>query len=239
MTDSFENIEAYFEGRSSNEEKQLFEDRCARDEAFAKDVAFYIATREALREELLTRKKAEWQTLVPAKNSIPSIRILYIAATAAAMIVIIFCLYLVARPSGPRQLATSYLENNFSRLRQTMNGSMDSLQHGISAYNDKDYPKAIALFTAFARSHPGNSKALEYSGLAYLRLKDYDKALEQFYELAKIPGLFSNPGLFLQAVTLLYRDAAGDRPAAKALLQEVVRQQLEGAKEAADWLTKF
>lgn len=239
MTDPFENIEAYFEGRCNEEDKLSFEDRISRDETFAREVAFYIATREALREELLTLKKAEWQHLVPAASDRRRIRSLYISAAAAAVIAVVFCLYLVARPSIARRLAADYMENNFSRLSQTMGGSMDSLQQGIAAYNHKEYPIAATLFTAFAKSHPDNSYALEYSGLVYLRMKNYDKALERFDELAKTPGLFSNPGLFLKAVTFLHRDAAGDRPAAKALLREVVRQQLEGEKEAADWLTKI
>jgi tetratricopeptide (TPR) repeat protein len=247
--DNFDYIESYFEGRCEEEERRQFEDRCSRGEAFAQDVALYVQTRQVLREELLTRKKAEWSAFAkkPASGERPispripyrPLRNLYLASAAAAVLLIVFGLYLLFRPAGPSQLAAGYIHTHYDRLSQTMDGSTDSLQQGITAYNNHQYPQALDLFTGIIRVHPRQSDALLYSGVVYLRLKNYDQALTQFDTLAAIRELYSNPGLFLKAVTLLQRDATGDRVAARELLQEVVRRQLEGSAEAAAWLQKF
>ncbi|MEJ7680066.1 MAG: hypothetical protein WKG06_19840 [Segetibacter sp.] len=56
MSETLEYIEAYFEKGLSNAERQLFEERCVDDENFAKEVAFYVMSREAIREELTEQK---------------------------------------------------------------------------------------------------------------------------------------------------------------------------------------
>ncbi len=55
MPDNLEYIESYFQQVLNAEEKQAFEKKCETDEAFAKEVAFYIVTRETLREDLLAK----------------------------------------------------------------------------------------------------------------------------------------------------------------------------------------
>ncbi|MEJ7680068.1 MAG: hypothetical protein WKG06_19850 [Segetibacter sp.] len=69
--------------------------------------------------------------------------------------------------------------------------------------------------------------------------KDYDKALMHFDELAQKKGLFSNPGLFLKALTLLERNMGNDKDGAKKLLQQVVADKLEHSKEAEELLKKW
>ena len=120
-----------------------------------------------------------------------------------------------------------------------MSGASDTLQLGITAYNNGSFPLALERFTAFTRTHPGNADALLFTGLVYLRQKNYDQALQQFDTLSGAPALYSNPGPFLKAVTLLQRDKTGDRETARRLLQEVVTRQLDGSPEAATWLQKF
>src|SRR5579859_3690881 len=158
-------------------------------------------------------------------------------AIAVAACILLFILgYFFNRPTGPRQLAAAYIRQHYDKLSQTMDGSRDSLQQGIAAYNRGDFPAALAIFSALALSHPDNMEAHTYTGVVYLRQRNFDQALAQFDNLAKAPGLFSNPGPFLEAITLLQRDAPGDKAAATGLLEEVVRLQSDGWREAADWL---
>ena len=238
MNDTFDYIESYFTGRCTEAEKQQFEDRVVRDEAFAEDVAFYVQSRQLLKEELLKQKQTAWSPAGP-KPQTGRLRTLYLAASAAAAIIIIFAVYLLARPTGPEKLAAGYIHTHYDRLSQTLDGSRDSIQQGITAYNNRSYPHALELFTSLAKDHPGNPEAQLYSGLTYLRLQNFDQALHQFDLLASIPSLYSNPGTFLKAVTLLQRNAAGDRETARQLLQEVVSRKLDGNQEAAAWLQKF
>lgn len=243
MSEIDEHIEDYFEDRLDAEAKRSFEEKCIDDESFAKEVAFYLTQRRLFREELLRQKRADWtsggtkiQYPAPARRLIPR---RWIAYAAAACTLLAIALYLNEQHPGPRRLAENYTEKKYSLLSQTMDGSTDSLQQGIAAYNHKDYDKALAIFETLYRSHPGNKDALLYSGIVYLRTKNYDKALGRFQELADTRNLMSNPGTFLEAVTLLQRDAAGDRKIAKDLLNKVVQQQLDGRDEAMAWLKDF
>ena len=61
MPGTMEYIESYFQQTLNSEERAAFEARCERDEEFAKDVAFYITARQAIREELLGQKVNEWK----------------------------------------------------------------------------------------------------------------------------------------------------------------------------------
>ena len=83
-----------------------------------------------------------------------------------------------------------------------------------------------------------NSDAKKYTGLTYLQQGNYDKAIEQFDALSNMK-LFSNPGDFLKAVSLLERNSPGDKEAAKKLLQKVANNKEEGSEKAQDWLTKL
>ena len=60
MHDNFDYIETYFTGRCTEAEKQQFEDRIVLDQNFAEEVAFYIQSRQILKEELLKQKKSQW-----------------------------------------------------------------------------------------------------------------------------------------------------------------------------------
>ncbi|HRN57811.1 MAG TPA: tetratricopeptide repeat protein [Agriterribacter sp.] len=160
------------------------------------------------------------------------------AIAAAAVLVLVLSGYFLFFQNNTRlpQLADRYVKENLLHLSLTMDGAKDSLQQGIAAYNNKDYPQAIALFEALYKAHPDNSDALKYAGIAYLITKEYNRALACFDELAAKKELFSNPGLFLKAVTLLQRGLQGDNEQAAQLLQQVWDEKQDGSKEAGRWL---
>ena len=245
MPGTIEYIESYFQQTLSSKDRVAFEARCEKDEAFAKDVAFYITARQALREELLGQKVTEWKNEdavqeetapVISMNKRRSTFGKWAAYVAAACVVLAISVYLFEVRTTPQKLATAYINNTLS---QTMDASHDSIQLGIAAYNDKEYERALQLFEGVEQRDPSNSDAKKYAGLSYLQKQDYDKALEQFDELANMKGLFSNPGDFLKATTLLLRNRQGDKEEAKALLQKVVNGKEEESQKAEEWLKKF
>ncbi len=249
MSETLEYIEAYFEKGLSNAERQLFEERCDNDEDFAKEVAFYIMSREAIREELLVQKKQQWREYendvieTAASASAPvrkiSFRNWLPYAAAACILFASALIYIFNSSDSPQKFADNYIKNNYSQLSQNMDASTDSLQQGIAAYNKEDYDKALLLFQKVFEAHKDNSDAKKYLGIIYLVKKDYDNALIHFDELAQKQELFSNPGLFLKALTLLERNKENDKDAAKRLLQQVVTQKLEHSKEAEELLKKW
>ncbi len=242
MSDLLEYIESYFQKQLSDTEEKEFTERCIHDKEFADEVAFYINFMEASREKLLDQKMQEWpadnkkandiQPLVPLKKI--NFR-KWLPYAAAACLVLAFIGYSLFTRESSSDLAHRYVQKNYAELSNSMSGSTDSIASGISAYNNKDYNKAIFIFKKVYNADPGNSDVKKYIGLSYLMLKDYDKALEQFDELAA-KKIYSNPGLFLKAVTLLERNSKGDKEAARRLLEEVDAKQLEGNAEAHGWL---
>lgn len=242
MQETLEYIEAYFSHTLNSEERGAFELRCVQDEAFAKEVAFYLTTRNAARE-LLMAEKQKYAGLHQSTTTAAPVKKLvlrkWIAYAAAACIILFVGSYFIFKSPDPQQLANRYIEENYTLLSQTMDASHDSLQLGIAAYRRKDFEQAIVLFEGVRQRDPQNSDAKKYAGLAYLRLNNYDKALECFKALAAMNGLYSNSGDFLQAVTLMKRNRAGDKEKAKQLLQKVVRDNEEGNQQAKEWLDKW
>ncbi|MEJ7768780.1 MAG: tetratricopeptide repeat protein [Chitinophagaceae bacterium] len=244
MSDSLNYIEAYFEGQLSDAEKTQFERQCVEDEIFAADVAFYITSRQASKEKLLEEKKHSWLNLAKEADSRPVASTpgkrftmsTWVAFAAAACLVFAVVFYFLNTSVSPRQLADIYLKENYGQLSQTMDGSTDSLQLGIAAYNKNDFNKALVYFQSIYQAHPDNSDAKMYTGLVYLRLKDHDKAIREFDELAAMKNLKINSGSFLKAVALMQRDKANDKTAARNILQSVVQEHLAGSEQAGKWL---
>lgn len=237
MDEQSEYIEAYFEKQLSSPERKLFEERCVQDNAFAKEVAFYISSREAIRQELLEQKKVLWAS--GAVNSRKMTIRIWLPYAAAACVILFFALYFLYSSSAPERMASKYIQENLSQLSQSMDASPDSLQQGIAAYNNKDFNTALQLFENLYKSHPENNNALKYAGLVYLSIKNYDKAIRMFDELAGKKGLYSNPGLFYKAIALLQRNKGTDEDQAKQLLEKVVSQQSDGSTEAVKWLKEW
>ena len=244
-----EYIESYFQNTLIYEERAEFEKRCETDESFAREVAFYLTAREVLREELLAQKQQQWKEVTVEKEtateeeapvisiSKKSTLLRWVTYAAAACLLLIISVYLFEAQTSAQRLASNYIKDYDFGV--TMDASHDSLQLGIQAFQKEDYTKALGYFEGVAERNPTNSDAKINAGLAYLQLNNYDKALQEFDEVAKMEGLFYNPGDFLKAVALIKRDEPGDEAAAKALLQKVVNENKGGNEEAKEWLKKF
>ena len=246
-----ERIENYFSGEMSSEEKARFEAELENDKTLHELFRVYrtidtemcdtekYSTHEATLRNTLQRLNAVYfGSEAPVVRMSNRRRLYRIALSAAAVLIVAlagFWMFL-KKSEDPRQLANRYVKEELLHLSLTMDGAGDSLQQGIAAYNEKAYPKALQLFWDVYKVHPDNNDALKYTGITYLVTKEYDKALACFEELAAKKDLFSNPGRFLKAVTLLQRNQQGDSEQAEQLLQQVVDEKLEGSKEAAHWL---
>lgn len=244
MSETLVHIDNYFGGTLTTAERLAFEKRCEEDEAFAEEVAFYIASRDAIKKEAHLERKKEFEELyrqhTPASRPEGIVRKLvpYISAAAACLLVF-FAWMLFMKPADPRKLASAYIDNNLSTLSITMSAAKDSVQIGIANYNDKHYAEAEKIFKSLKADNEVAPDAIKYLGILYLQTGRYDEAIAQFDTLAKYGTLFANPALFYKAVVLMKRSASGDREAAKDLLEEVVKKDLSGSKEAREWLNKL
>lgn len=246
MKQTWEYIEAYFTQALSSDERKSFEVRCERDESFAREVAFYLTARSAARELVIEKKQKTFDDDKTEEKqtakAVPVKKIMlhkWIPYAAAACILLFVAVYFIIGSPAPQNLAGRYIKENYTTLSLKMDASRDTMQLGIAAYNGKDYQQAQVLFESIRQSNPASSDAKKFAGLAYLQTKNYDKALECFEELAAMKGLFVNSGDVLKAVTLLQRNAQGDKDKAKLLLEKVVRENEEGSKQAKEWLDKW
>lgn len=244
MSETLEYIDDYFNQVLNPEQRKQFEERCSTDNSFAEEVAFYVMTRGAAREALLEEKQKQWksteatvQKLYLDKPVKKSFILRFAPYAAAACLLFVLAFYFLFTRQTPQSIAANYLKENYSDIKHYMDASKDSLQLGISAYNDKNYKRALVLFTSVKQKDSASYDAKKFTGLTYLQLKDYDKALLCFKELSALKTPY-NAGDILQASTLLQRNATGDEEAAKSLLQKVVHEKEEGNIKAQEILDK-
>jgi tetratricopeptide (TPR) repeat protein len=253
-----EKIDAYLEGEMSAQERALFETELSTNQELSSAFRMYqtiesgmrahnsaLSTGEVALKDTLQKLNADYfkpEGKGSARVVQLPLRKLFknIASIAAAFILIAVCYVLFLR-QGPesRRIAQNYIETNLSEISQSMNGVNDLMEQGISAYNQGQFKNALPLFEEAYRSNPSNSDAIKYMGFSYLKMEDYDNVYKEFDELSNRKSLFSNPGNFLKAVTLLKRDNDGDKAQAKILLQQVVHDKSEGSSEAEEWLKKL
>lgn len=241
--DALGHIEDYFSGRLTPAEKDAFENKCVSDPAFAEEVALYVSMRDGIRQALYAQKQQQFAALHTRLSQQPApvksmVRRLLPYAAAACLLLALGWFLLVREPAA-RQLANGYIGDNLATLGATMSGSTDSLERGIAAYNSKNYPEAERIFRALATRPEVGPEALKNLGVLYLVREQYAAALVQFDALARQSDLYANPGLFYKALTLMKRSAAGDRENARLLLEEVVRKNLPGSREAQRWIPKL
>jgi tetratricopeptide (TPR) repeat protein len=241
-----EYIDNYFKGALPAEEAGPFEHRVLTDAPFADSVAFYCASVRAAREQSLPEKKQHFGDLYLEYNKehshkTPSLvrRLMPYAAVAAILAALIIGWWIWLKPVAPQQLAAAYEQDRFKTLSVKMDTRPDSLQTGLRLYNEGKPEQALRQFESMIAKNDADIKAKEFAGIVSLELKEYDKALAYFRQLEQYPGLYSNPGKFYYALTLMKRSMPGDQQKAKELLQQVVQEDLEQSDVAKKWLSKW
>jgi hypothetical protein len=241
--ENIEYIERHFNNELSAEEKIQFEQKIIDDKDFAQEVAFYYSVHQAAKNEIAIEKKKRFKEIYAQNSSSqkPGVvrRMRIYAAAAAAILAIVFGLYLFNKSASPQQLANEYIKQNFQTLGVTMSSKQDSMQVGLSLHNNGKLPEALQQFEKIINTDTANFDAKKYAGIVSLQLKNYDKALAYFTQLETYSERFSNPAKLYKALTLMERNNAGDKEQAKELLQQIIQNNLEGKETAEQWLRKW
>jgi tetratricopeptide (TPR) repeat protein len=247
MKENLEYIDAYFQRMLDQKEIKRFEQRLTEDKEFAEEVAFYLSARQSLKQEADQEKKERFRQLLAQQAPVINIdqnrtgqRVwLYRIAAAAAVLMFGFLAWSIffSKSSSPEQLADNYINENFKTLSIKM-GPTDSLQEGLRLYNSEKYDSALKQFEPIAQRNPGDDQVKTYLGITYLKVGNYDKALQSF-QAFEHDTLYYNPSVFYQALTLLKRNLPGDKQKAKELLQRVVNDNLDEKESAEQWLKKW
>ena len=242
--DSLEYIDNYFRGLLTEEERSEFDKRILSDPAFAEDLAFYINAGNLVKAQVAAEKTARFRALydqhrlTKARPS-PVIRLWPFAAAAAVLIVVAGLWWIFARPAGPEKLANTYIDRQLANLPVKMSSVQDSLEKAVSLYNEGRLEEALERFRQILQKDPDLVQAKNYAGIVYLRIKEYDKALDYFQQSAKDTTLYSNPAVFYESLTLMKRNRPGDASKARQLLQVVVDHNLDKKEDATEMLKNW
>jgi tetratricopeptide (TPR) repeat protein len=236
-----DDIDRYFRGENSPEEKRQFEDKIADNPEFAEQVTFYLGTLAVSRENARESKRERFRTLYDqGQRSLSPLRRLtnYLAAAAVVAGLVIGVYWLLRAPSRS-QLADRYVREQYGRLPVSMGNPADPIQDGLILYNDNQLDEALRRFESILASDSSNFLALKYAGIVSLRLENYDKALGYFEKMESHREYYANPAILLQALTLVRRGGRESEDKAKKLLQTVLQKDLEGKDIATKLLRNW
>ncbi len=208
-------IDNYFQGKFSAEEKKAFDERLANEPSFADEVAFYLHTKATIREDILQARHQEW-----TQQKQTSIPLLKIGIGIAAMLILgIGYLFFFQQKQTSAQLATAYIDKTFAKLPTNMDSQIDSLSKGVALYNEEKYEASLQIFKQL-----NNIKAPKYAGQAALKLKRYDEAIDYFQRYAAQNESTKSTGNFLTALVYLEK---GEKEKATALLKIIASNDLD------------
>lgn len=246
--DNLEYIDNYFKGVLSPEERIDFERKLNQDPVLAEDMAFYLSAIDAGNELLKNEKISKFRTYYSEylesnknqKDQRAKVVSLWprIAAVAAVFAAVLLAWFIWIKPDPPKLMADKYMLDNFQTLSVSMGTTEDTIQKGLRLYNEGKQEEALQIFEELAKTDTASSDAKKFAGIVSLRLGQYDKAISYFTALAR-NSLYGNPGKFYHAITLMKRNQPGDKQQAKALLQQVVDEDLDEKEVAREWLRKW
>ncbi len=230
-----EQIDKYFNNELSLSERKDFEHQLATDAELADNTAFYLNANLAAKNLANEKRKAEFDTLRQGISSRPVRKIKPVSwavgIAASILLVVGFWRINQASETNTDEFANIYIQEHFENLPVKMDANADSLQMGLRLFNEKKLKEAQRIFEAILYRKNNDSESIKYAGITALRLGEYDKALEYFRSLGKQTNLFSNPGKFYEAITLMKQQPVNKKEV-EDLLQEVIDNNLEGKSEA-------
>jgi tetratricopeptide (TPR) repeat protein len=255
--DNLDYIDNYFGGELPPEESGRFEKRIQEDPAFADEVSFYLSALAISKEAHVGEQKERFRELYRGgagggvageegvggqgvgRGKVKRMNPWYaIGAAAVILAVVVFSWLYFQRPADAPTLADRYIRQNLAVLPVKMGGA-DPIQSGTNLYNDGRFSDALQQFEGVLRADSLNPTALQRAAIVYLRMENYDKALEYFKKLETHTDPHVNPALFYEALTLMRRSHPGDPDLAKQLLKRIVEGNLNKKNEAQELLGKL
>ncbi|MDZ7899692.1 MAG: tetratricopeptide repeat protein [Arcicella sp.] len=239
-----EKIDKYFKNELSLSERQDFDNEFVSNEEFRKNISFYLNSRTAAKQLADDKRRVEFEELRKnlSRKSDNSSRIkpmIWLSGLAASVVLAVGFWWFSRTPDlAMNAIADTYIQEHFQNLPVKMDASADSLQMGLRLFNEQKLGEAQNIFESVLARNSNDSEAIKYLGITYLRMKDYDKAVQYFQNLASQEELFANPGKFYQAIALLQQSLKNEEQA-EILLKEVIDNDLEGKEEAQKMLGSY
>lgn len=219
-----EQLDAYFDGSLSEEEKVEFEQRLMHDPSFKEEFEFQQSLRQSLRKrehEQIREMFARENASVPTKTFrirrfIPAL----IAASLLLMATIGYFLLTSPPPSDYSQLFVAYFEpyENVIHPIERGNPMEDLRSRAFYAYENQQYEDAIDLFRQLAEQQPDPYIDF-YSGIVLLQLDRNKEAVDRFHRYLDLEGKLEDRATWYLALSYL---KIGDTAKASVLLREII-----------------
>jgi tetratricopeptide (TPR) repeat protein len=179
-----EKLVQFLDGELSGPQKEMIEQQLAADKNLRDELESLEASREAVKMFGLKQKVSgihqqmmEELSTNPVKKISSARRIIRYSIAAAASVILIagsIVGYNFYNLSSSRVFSSNYHSYELNTARD-----VDSLQVSpvVTAYREKDYQKAVAVYSTFS---PGTLKENFLAGMSYVELGNNAKAIDEF-----------------------------------------------------------
>lgn len=227
-------VEDYFEGRLSAEEKNSFNQQIQTDSNFAREVSFYLQSKQLGQLNRKNELMAHHATMTNQQRTGRTKIIAWGGTFAAAASIVIGFFMFFNHSFEPQQYAQNYIKDNLTVLQSEMSDTQTLISEGTELYEAGNFEAAAKVF----QKDTTNLLMLEYRGVCHLKLQQYAEAIAVFEKLASHHELLQNKGLFYQAITHLKQ---GQADKAKPILTQIVSNTNDvfGKKEAKEILEQL
>ncbi|WP_156307179.1 hypothetical protein [Sphingobacterium endophyticum] len=229
-----EQIEDYFNGTLSEDERKQFELELLSNAMLAEDVAFYLQAKQAAKaiahDNLLQEKHQQWTMLSQKKDR--SKRNQWIGIAASLLLIISIGFYFNWFQSNLSAEANAIVSNNLKNYPVHLGEEKSNLKEAIHLYNEQQYEESSLIAMNILKENPNDAEGLKILGLSQMQLKAYDEAINTFTQLDKQNELINNPAKYYMALAHLVRNQKDDELKGKELLEIVLKENLPGKQEA-------
>lgn len=243
-------LDRYLRDEMDEQERHLFEEQLATDEALTEQLDLQRDTIEGIRldgshalKQRLQAVETELASPVPVvvdeKKTHRRFLMTWVAIAASLFTVVLLGYLFIPTASSTEELYVAYYQpfpNLINPAQRSVEVEESSVpEQAMRAYDQQQYAEAVALFEqGGALSDPGYTF---YYGASYLGLEQPERAillLEQVVQ--EKTGLFYEPGLWYLALAHL---KTNDPEAARPYLQTLAEQEGDYTEEAQELLEEM
>ena len=246
-----DDIERYLFGAMDAQEKESFEKVLKEDDALAAELDLHQDTVEGIRLDGSQSLKAQLQAveagLATQRDTPPAAKerrlgrrpLMTWLAIAASLVLVILLGYLALPGPGPEAIYLAYYQPYPNLInpaqRSTEIQEETVLDQALRAYDNQQYPQALALFErAGVPDDPGYTF---YRGASYLGNGQPKQAIPLLEQVAQQPeSLFYRPALWYSALAYLNVE---NSEAARPYLKQLAGAEGDYAREAREILDEL
>lgn len=238
---AIEEVKNYLEGKMTAQETADFEDRMARDPAFAQEVQL---NRELLESMNLHFKSKVKRQLQKEDNKVVGLqrkkwisnRVLAMAASLALIAVATY--FLIFKGVDPAQLFDQYHTTYYNVVDGSVrSGTPESAQMAFRRYDQGDFQGAAQSFETLTDEHPDNLDYYLYQGLSYLEIGETERAVAALKKvLADQASSWAEPAEWYLGLTYL---RSGNKKQAKQTFSQIVAEGNSYSERAEEILKKL